>query len=137
MNQYLLDTNICIHYFKGQYDLHHKIAQAGFSACYLSEITIAELLFGVENSAEDKREKNRENVYSLRSAFSDRILKIGDAFHEYARQKAALKRSGRMIGEFDLLIGTTAIVHGLILVTRNTRHFTDLEGIELQNWIDS
>ena len=136
MSQYLLDTNICIHYLKGQYELHQKITQVGFSACYLSEITIAELLFGVENSAEDKREKNRESVYNLRNAFSDHVLRINDAFDEYARQKAALKRSGRLIGEFDLLIGTTAIVHGLILITRNTRHFAHLEGIELQNWID-
>lgn len=136
MNHYLLDTNICIHYLKGQYNLQDKIAQVGLISCYLSELTIAELLFGVENSAPERREANRQNVFNLQSVFTGRILRISDGFQEYARQKAALKQIGRMTGEFDLLIGVTAIVHDLTLVTRNTRHFTDLEGIQLENWID-
>jgi tRNA(fMet)-specific endonuclease VapC len=41
-----------------------------------------------------------------------------------------------MVGEFDLLIGSTAIVHDLVLITRNTKDFAGLDGIELENWID-
>jgi tRNA(fMet)-specific endonuclease VapC len=43
---------------------------------------------------------------------------------------------GRPVDDFDLLIGATAIVHELTLVTRNTRHFADMNGIKLVNWID-
>ncbi len=56
--------------------------------------------------------------------------------YEYARQKAVSRRMGRPVGEFDLLIGSTAIVHDLTLATRNTRHFADMSGIRLENWID-
>ncbi|MFN8345905.1 MAG: type II toxin-antitoxin system VapC family toxin [Spirosomataceae bacterium] len=136
MNKYLLDTNICIHYLKGQYNLQEKISEVGLGACFLSEITIAELLYGVENSAEAQRKKNLENLSQLRASFVGRTLLIGDSFYEYARQKAALKRMGRIVGEFDLLIGTTAIVHGLTLVTRNTKDFQNLDPIQLENWID-
>ncbi|MGM9506262.1 PIN domain-containing protein [Larkinella sp. GY13] len=106
------------------------------SSCYLSEITIAELLYGVENSDPNRRNKNRKNLDWLRTAFVGRTLLIGPSFHEYARQKAALKRIGRPVGEFDLLIGSAAIVHDLTLVTRNTRDFENLDRIKLENWID-
>lgn len=114
-----------------------KIELVGLQQCYLSEITIAEWLFGVENSAPTRRTENRKNVDWLRSAFSDRTLLIGSSFDEYTRQKAVLKRIGRPVGEFDLLIGSTAIAHRLTLITRNTRYFENLQGISLENWIDS
>jgi len=133
---YLLDTNICIHLFKGHDKLEQKIAAVGISSCYLSEITIAELLYGVENSAPTRRVANRENLAWLRTAFTGRILLIGQSFQEYARQKTALKRIGRPVGEFDLLIGSTAITHSHILVTRNIRDFENLDSIQLENWID-
>jgi tRNA(fMet)-specific endonuclease VapC len=134
---YLLDTNICIYLFQGQFDLERKISQVGISSCYLSEITIAELLYGIEKSDPARRNKNRENLDWLTTAFAGRMLLIGPSFHEYARQKTTLKRIGRPVGEFDLLIGTTAIVHGLTLVTRNVRDFENLDRIQLENWIDA
>lgn len=137
MSLYLLDTNICVHLLKNEYDIKSRIIQAGIRSCLLSEITIAELLFGVENSAPDRRQKNLENVQDLQALFAGRILPISDSLHEYARQKAALRRSGRVVDEFDLLIGSTAIVHGLTLVSRNIRHFTNMDGLLIENWIDS
>ena len=134
---YLLDTNICIHLFKGQNQLESKIDAVGIHSCYLSEITIAELLYGIENSAPTRRSQNQANLDWLQIAFAGRILRIGSSFHEYARQKAALKRMGRPVGEFDLLIGSTAISNGLTLVTRNVRDFENLDRIRLENWIDT
>ena len=133
---YLLDTNICIYLFQGQFDLDRKISQAGISSCYLSEITIAELLYGVENSHPNRRDKNREKLDWLTTAFAGRIVLIGESIREYARQKAALTKMGRPVGEFDLLIGSTAIVHSFTLVTRNTKDFLGMSGIQLENWID-
>jgi tRNA(fMet)-specific endonuclease VapC len=50
LKKYLLDTNICIYFLKGLYQLDEKIQKAGIENCFLSEITIAELKFGAENS---------------------------------------------------------------------------------------
>lgn len=136
MSRYLLDTNICVHLIKDEFGIKRKIADVGTKSCFVSEITIAELLFGVENSAPDRRQKNRENVDDLQAFFQGRILRIGEGLYEYARKKASLRRMGRTVDDFDLLIGSTAIVYGLTLVTRNTRHFADLAGAKLENWID-
>jgi len=37
MNKYLLDTNICIHFLKGEYNLKEKIQEIGLDNCYVSE----------------------------------------------------------------------------------------------------
>jgi tRNA(fMet)-specific endonuclease VapC len=134
---YLLDTNICIHLFKGHEPIVQKIDLVGIQQCYLSELSIAELMFGVENSALNRQQENRKNLEWLSQAFAGRILPISGAFQEYAVQKVALRRAGKPTGEIDLFIGATAIFHNLVLVTRNTKDFTNLEGIQLENWIDS
>ena len=65
MKKHLLDTNICVHFLKGEFNLQSKIDEVGFENCFISELTIAELLFGVENSFESKREQNRQNLNNL------------------------------------------------------------------------
>lgn len=137
MSQFLLDTNICVHLLKNEYSIKEKIGKVGTKSCFLSEITIAELLYGIENSAPTKRKENIERFEILRSLFSDRTLPISNVLYEYARQKANVRRIGRPVGEFDLLIGATSIVHGLTLVTRNTKDFQNLDRIQLENWIDA
>jgi tRNA(fMet)-specific endonuclease VapC len=67
VKKYLLDTNICIYFLKGQFGLHDKIKEIGEQNCLLSEITIAELKFGAENSIQ--KEKNRKNVEEFQAKF--------------------------------------------------------------------
>ena len=55
----------------------------------------------------------------------------------YVKEKARLRKSGRIVGDFDLLIGATALRYNLTLVTRNTKDFENLAGIQLENWIDN
>ena len=52
---YLLDTNICIHYFKGEFGLQDKIQSIGFDNFAISEITLAELIYGSEKSQKTKK----------------------------------------------------------------------------------
>lgn len=136
MSQYLLDTNICVHFLKNEHHIAQHVAHVGFGNCYLSELTIAELLFGVANSAPTRQLANSQAVDELRETFADRVLLIGPGLEHYAQQKALLRRMGRPVDDIDLFIGATAVAHGLTLVTRNTRHFTAIQGITLQNWVD-
>jgi len=130
LKQYLLDTNICIYLFKGLYDLAEKIERNGTNNCFLSEITIAELKFGAENSAYP--EKNSEKIEQLQQQLT--VIPIFSSLDVYAREKARLKKSGNLLDDFDLLIGATAIHNNLILVTRNVSDFNRLKEIEIENW---
>lgn len=46
MKKYLLDTNICVHFLRGKYNLLDRIREVGLENCCISEITYAELLCG-------------------------------------------------------------------------------------------
>jgi len=92
MSQYLLDTNICIHYLKGDFDLKSRVHQTGLSNCYISEITIAELLFGVENSSPTRYQENLKRIRSFELAFSTQTLPTVTGFSIYAKEKARLKK---------------------------------------------
>lgn len=136
MSQYLLDTNICVHFLKNEHRIAQQIASVGFANCYLSELTLAELLFGVANSAPTRQAANRQAVDELRETFAERVLLIGPGLEHYAQQKAMLRQMGRPVDDIDLLIGANAVAHGLTLVTRNTRHLAAIQGLLLQNWVD-
>lgn len=135
MSRFLLDTNICIHFINGQFDLAAKIDKVGLTRCFISSITIAELLYGIANSALARQPRNRQNLAELQQLFSGRILTFESALETYAVQKAHLKTVGRLQGDFDMLIGSTALTHDLTLVTRNTRHFAEMQGIVLEDWV--
>lgn len=130
MKGYLLDTNICIYFLKGQFDLHKKIEKVGTENCFVSEITIAELKYGVENSIQKSR--NRETLEKFQNRIT--ILPIFTALDIYAKEKARLKTKGKILDDFDLLIGATAIANNLTLVTRNVSDFERIEGIKIEDW---
>ena len=130
--EYLLDTNICIHYFKGQFDIKERIEKIGFKNFAISEITLAELIYGAEKS--QQKEKNMKVVENFAEKIE--ILSILSSLKIYGKEKARLRSIGKIIGDLDLFIGSTAIVNDMIMVTRNTREFERLDGIRIENWID-
>ena len=130
MKKYLLDTNICAYFLNGKFNLEAKIDEVGFEYCCVSEIAIAELKYGVAKSTQ--REKNRKTLETFQLKFD--ILPIFPALDIYATEKARLKTSGKILDDFDLLIGSTAIFNNLILVTKNVSDFNRLDGITIEDW---
>jgi len=130
--KYLLDTNICIHFFKGQFGLIEKFREIGFEEFAISEITLAELMYGAEKS--QNIVKNKQVVEKFAEKIT--ILPIFNAIEIYGKEKARLKTKGIIISDLDLFIGATAIVNNMILITRNIREFKRLENIRIENWID-
>jgi tRNA(fMet)-specific endonuclease VapC len=108
--KYLLDTNICIFFLQGKYGVKEKIQEAGRKNCYISEITIAELLYG---AAYSNSEKHRHDVEILLESLT--VVPIYDSLPTYATTKAYLRREGQMIEEFDMLIWSSAVHHGYVM----------------------
>jgi len=130
VKKYLLDTNICAYFLNGKFNLETKIDEAGFENCAVSEITIAELKYGVEKSTH--KEKNRKTLETFQTKFD--VIPIFPALDIYATEKARLKTKGKLLDDFDLLIGSTAIFNNLTLVTRNVSDFDRLEEIVIEDW---
>ena len=129
--QYLLDTNICVFILRQKFGVGERMLQAGVSNCFISELTYAELLYGAECS--DNPEKNKTLIDRFLSRI--RVVPIKDAIPLFAKEKARLRKDGTLVEDFDLLIGTTAVKEGLTMVTENTRHFQNIDGIQLDNWV--
>ena len=107
-----------------------KIEETGFGNLFISEITVAELKFGVEKS--DHPDKNRPVINKLIDKFKQ--LPIYSALDIYAKEKARLRKEGTIVDDLDLLIGATAIVNDMVLVTNNEKHFSRLQNIKIENW---
>lgn len=115
---------------KGKFELEPKFDKAGESNCFISEMTLAELKFGVEKS--EKPEKNKKALDNFLTGVQ--ILPIFHSLDLYAKEKARLQKSGTPIDDFDLLIGVTSVTHKLIMVTNNTSHFKRIDGVKLEDW---
>lgn len=132
MQQYLLDTCTCAFIFRNKFGVNEKLLEIGIDNCHISEITYAELLFSAENS------QNVVHNRILLDNFLENIncISIFNAIPIYAKEKVRLRRKGTPIDDFDLLIGATAVSEGMTLVTENVKHFTNIQNIKLENWVN-
>jgi tRNA(fMet)-specific endonuclease VapC len=132
MKKYLLDTNICIFYFKRKYNIVQQLNQVGAENCFISEITLAELIYGAECSADIAKNMAIINDF-IRNI---QVLPILDAVPIYAKEKARLRKNGTIIDDLDIFIGATAIVNNITLVTDNAKHLSRLSKIQIENWVE-
>ncbi|MDR1938189.1 MAG: PIN domain-containing protein [Tannerellaceae bacterium] len=131
MIQYILDTNICIFYLRGQLRLDEFVKGKWREHCCISEVTVLELYFGAENS--NYPCKHHEAVSTFLQDVS--VFPVSTCALVYAKEKARFRKAGNPVNdEFDLIIGSSAIAGGLTLVTDNVKHFKDFENIKIENW---
>jgi tRNA(fMet)-specific endonuclease VapC len=97
----------------------------------VSAITRSELMYGVEVSPLRQKDERALEIFLRHIGVLDYP---SDAALDYARIRAALKLSGKMIGANDLLIAAHARCLGLTLVTNNMREFKRVQGLTVENW---
>ena len=70
-------------------------------------------------------------------AFMDGIdtIPLKEVWPTFAKSKFGLRKIGKLVDDADIIIGDTAITYDMIMVTENTKHFENLPGIMLENWI--
>ena len=131
MKGYLLDTNICIFAFRGQYGITERMKQCGEGNCYVSDITVMELRYGAYKSA-----KARENLSIVNNFLRKvKIIPLAKTIDTFCQEKIRLEGIGKKLEDYDLLIGCAAKAMGLIMVTDNIKHFDRIDGIEVVNWV--
>lgn len=130
--RYLLDTNVCIRYLNGRSEEVRRRTEALLPGkIALCSVVRAELLYGALKSAQPER--NLERLAYFFKGFA--CLPFDEAASDAsARVRLQLEKGGRPIGPYDLLIAATAIANHLILVTNNTREFSRVDGLTLEDW---
>jgi tRNA(fMet)-specific endonuclease VapC len=129
---FLLDTNTCIAVLSArQPRVAERMRSYRPADLCLCSVVKAELSFGALKSARAAVNLSRLEVFFgllVSLPFDDR------AAEHAARVRLALERRGTPIGPNDLLIAATALAHGLTLVTHNTREFSRVDGLQIQDW---
>jgi tRNA(fMet)-specific endonuclease VapC len=131
MLKYLLDTNIVIYIIKRRPVELLDIFNANASRMAISAITLAELMYGVENSI--KQAGNLAAVEDFCSRL-DVLPYTAKAAQHYGSIMAELKRTGSLIGVNDLHIAAHARSEGLIVVTNNVSEFSRVPALQTENW---
>jgi len=94
---------------------------------YLTAITMAEILLGIELlPAGKRRDVLRAGAERTLAVFADHVLAFDDkAARAFSSISSFRRRQGRPMSEFDAQIAAIARTHGATVATRNT---DDLEG---------
>ena len=131
--RYLLDTDTASYSIRGSSPaLDARLAMAAPRDMAISVITRAELLFGLEKRG------NPRGLARVVHAFLDRMTILPwdtAAADTFAKVRAQLERQGTPIGFADTLIGAHAVALKATLVTNNLKHFQNVRGLTLENWV--
>lgn len=130
--RYLLDTDICIYIAKRKpAKVLARLERLQSGDVGMSLISYIELVYGAYKSR--RVDKNLASIEQLAQVIPVQMPDGAVARH-YGRVRAELERKGSPIGAYDLLIAAHALSLGLILVSNNTREFSRVEGLRVENW---
>ena len=126
---YLIDTDTCIALLKKNPSVLQHLREVGVHNCKISNITLAELFFGAYKSGSQKHLDEVGRIATLFESYSVIYLR------KYGEIRWQLESKGMKIGDMDMFIAATALEEDLIVVTGNTEHFSRIEGLKVENWI--
>ena len=130
--KYMLDTNLSIYLIKQQPKaVIDKFRDIPPGEIGISTISVAEMMYGIEKSQQKERNRTALDLFLA-------PLEILDfnylATQKYGSIREFLESKGTPIGAYDLMIAAHAISLGSILVTNNTREFSRIPDLQIENW---
>ena len=130
---YLLDTDTIIYIFKGHVAVKKNLERHFHDPIKISVITLLELYYGAYKS--QKVSTNLAKIKALENSLE--IIPLSKEIGEiFGLHKASLERDGAPLDDFDLILGSSALVHNLVLLTNNVKHFQRIEGLKIANWTE-
>ena len=125
----LLYSNIVIHYLKGVDSVVVRLQSSLPRELAIPSVVSYEIEYGTLHSGSRRR--------AVVSGLLDGLAQVPfdhDAARDVARIRKELETRGLAIGPLDLLIAATAVSRGVVLVTSNTKEFSRVKGLRLEDW---
>jgi len=126
--KYLLDTDWVINHLRRIKKVTKKLEELAPQGLALSIISVAELYEGIYrsiNPAEDE-----ESLKKFLNGVT--VLGInGEICRIFGRERAKLRKEGKLIGDFDLLIASSCLRSNLTLLTNNVAHFERIKNLKI------
>jgi tRNA(fMet)-specific endonuclease VapC len=131
---YLIDTNICIYAINGRYPgLNSHLLTIPPDEICISAITVGELEYGAAKSRWGDR--TRQIMHAFLANFEKLSFTESDAII-FGQLRAHLASSGTPIGAYDVMIASQGVFRCLTVVTHNTKEFSRIPGIVLEDWAE-
>lgn len=129
---YFLDTNICTFILNGKFSkLNERYLESDKRQIKIPAVVLFELFYGAEKS--QKRERNIANIQIFTSELE--IVPFDTKAAEIASKiRSDLEKSGQPIGGYDLMIAAIALANDGVVVTNNTREFSRVNGLHVEDW---
>ena len=127
---YLIDTDWVIDYLDGDDDVVSRVKALLPAGIGISVVSLAELYEGIAYS------RNPVASEGLLRMFLDDLTVVPldeEVCRMFGVERGRLRSLGKLIGDFDLLIGCTAKFHGLTVLTNNVRHFVRIADLEVES----
>jgi tRNA(fMet)-specific endonuclease VapC len=128
-----LDTNIISYFFNADAKIKEKILETidKDEIICTTVINVYEIFKGLRWKNNEKKEKQFKGFLEYLTIFTidDDVIDIA------ANIYSNLRKSGKAIGDADILIAAIVIRNDGTLITNNTKHFQDINQLKLINWI--
>lgn len=131
--RYLLDTNTVSALMRGEPSVATRLAGTPREDVAISQVTAAEIEFGLRYLPASKRRRTLEAQWSAIGPELIRLPWSDEVSRRFGERKARLEKAGRRMSDFDLAIGVHALAYGLTLVTAD-RAFERLK-LRRENWL--
>jgi tRNA(fMet)-specific endonuclease VapC len=133
---YLLDTDVLSELLKKRPSpaVLARLDSLPSEALFTSSITVMELRSGAMRRTPDGRLWTQ-----IQKRILSRVRPIGFSYKEAVIAGdilTSLYASGQPIGTEDVMIAAVAISNGLVVVSGNTKHFSRVSGLKVENWFD-
>mgnify|MGYP001081143869 CR=1 FL=1 len=131
MDKFILDTDTCIYWLKGNENIERSIIRHGLGNIFITVITECELFYGAYKSM--KKDKNLAIVEELKTRI-ETLHTVSGIPSLYGKIKAELESKGQVLDDADMLISSIALLNNATLVTNNIEHFKRISGLKIENW---
>ena len=129
---YFLDTNTCIRILNGSSrKVIDNFRKTDKDNIVIPSVVAAELIYGAYKSA--KRDHNLTRFRTFLNQFRIAVLSYA-AIEIYGEIRSGLESKGTIIGANDYFIAAIVKAYGGVLVTNNTREFSRVDGIIVEDW---
>lgn len=128
---YCLDSDIIIAHFRGDLSIKERLNSVSAGELFITPVTLCELYRGVFLSVNTEKDK------LLVEKLLERVNLLNfdlPACEIFGRAYKALKQSGKLTQDSDLMTASICISNSITLITRNKRHFENIKGLKVEEW---
>ncbi len=128
---YVLDSNTLIYHFRGVERVTNRMNAVPFNQIAIPTVVLYELYVGLAKAQNATKRAELLDCFTAEAL----ILPFNKKTAYCAAQvRAQLEKKGQPIGPIDVLVAGSAIATQATLVTHNTREFSKVEGLVIEDW---